>query len=755
MTQSSAGAGDHTVSVVVCAFTEERWGDLTDALAALQGQSRRPDEVVLVIDHNDVLRLRSEQAWGSRVTVVANDRGQGLSGARNTGVEAASGSIIAFLDDDAVPEPDWLERLVAPFAEPNVVGVGGAALPRWSSERPRWWPHEFDWIVGCSYRGLPEHGGDVRNVIGAAMAFRAEVFAEGERFSAAVGRVGTAPTGCEETELCIRVRRRHPEARIVFEPAARVLHRVTPARERVSYFARRCLAEGHSKAAVSELVGARDGLSSERTYVTRTLPSGVARGVGAAVHDRDTAGLARAGMIALGLTVTAAGYAHGRYGQWRRRRPASAAEDLPMVDADGPARPFRPVRLVELELTDPRPVAPQVDPATGRTYERGRVLVRQGGRPVGALDTDLVAGGLGTRELTAIGARFPATAAPGETSPDETAAGAAMPGGLAASVVIATHDRPEALCRCLDSVLATGYPDLDVVVVDNAPSSSATYDVVTRRYPQVRYVRDDVPGLARAHNTGLRLVHNPVVAFTDDDVVVDRGWVRALVAQFAAADDVGCVTGLIWPAELETVAQAMIEEHSGFGKGFERRRFNLNGSRPADPLFPYTAGSLGSGANMAFRTSVLREIGGFDPALGAGSRGRGGDDLAAFVDVILAGYALVYEPAAIVHHHHRRELEAVRAQTLNYGAGLSAYLTRLAVRRPSVLVDFVRLGPRAVRHLLTRAEAARSGQDVDGVEDSSARRRELLRLRLIGVAQGPLAYARGAHDARRAEVTAR
>ena len=117
---------------------------------------------------------------------------------------------------------------------------------------------------------------------------------------------------------------------------------------------------------------------------------------------------------------------------------------------------------------------------------------------------------------------------------------------------------------------------------------------------------------------------------------------------------------------------------------------------------------------MAFRTSVLRELGGFDPALGAGSRGRGGDDLAAFVDVILAGYALVYEPAAIVHHHHRRELEAVRAQALDYGAGLSAYLTRLAVRRPSVLVDFVRLGPRAVRHLLTGSGAARSGQDVDG-----------------------------------------
>ena len=249
-----------------------------------------------------------------------------------------------------------------------------------------------------------------------------------------------------------------------------------------------------------------------------------------------------------------------------------------------------------------------------------------------------------------------------------------------------------------------------------------------RDYPTVTYLREDVAGLARAHNRGLQHVAAPVVAFTDDDVVVDRDWVRSLAAQFSS-DQVGCVTGLIWPAELETPGQAVIEAHGGFGKGFTTRTFNLNGSRPDDPLFPYTAGGLGSGANMAFRTDVLRRLGGFDPALGAGSSGRGGDDLAAFVDVILAGYTLVYEPAAIVHHHHRREPGDVRAQALDYGTGLSAYLTRVAVRRPSVLVDFVRLGPRAVVHL-ARSPAGAS-------RTHPRRSRGLLLWRLLGIARGP------------------
>ena len=174
--------GRLSVSVVICAFTEQRWGDLTAAIEALRGQSRPPDQVVLVIDHNEALLRRARSAWEPGVDILTNQAAPGLSGARNTGVAGATGALIAFLDDDATPEPDWLEHLVAPFADPRVAAVGGAAIPRWENVRPRWWPEEFDWVVGCTYLGMPAAGGEVRNVLGAAMAFRADVFADGERF---------------------------------------------------------------------------------------------------------------------------------------------------------------------------------------------------------------------------------------------------------------------------------------------------------------------------------------------------------------------------------------------------------------------------------------------------------------------------------------------------------------------------------------------------------------------------------------------
>jgi GT2 family glycosyltransferase len=707
---------------VICAFTEQRLHDLTAAIDALRGQSRSPDQVILVIDHNEALLHRARSAWGAGVDILTNRASPGLSGARNTGVAGATGDVIAFLDDDATPEPDWLEHLVAPFADPRVVAVGGAAIPRWENARPRWWPAEFDWVVGCTYLGMPAAGGEVRNVHGATMAFRADVFAEGEGFSPSVGRVGSSPTGCEETELCIRIRQHHPEATILFEPRAVVHHRVTAAREGFGYFARRTFAEGRSKATVARLVGARDALSTERSYVARTLPAGVVNGLVSTCRRGDLSGAARAGAIGIGLVLTATGYALGRFGGLASRPSTSGEGD------------FLPVRLMQLELNDPCPPAP----APG--YRRARILVRREGRPVGTADVPLDEGRITPRALARVRADFAATRAC--PSPIDTPLRGTAQIGV--SVVVATHNRPQELQRCLDSLLATHYPDLQIIVVDNAPSSSATLDLLHRHYPTVTYLREDVPGLARAHNQGLQHVAAPVVAFTDDDVVVDRDWVRCLAAHFAS-DQVGCVTGLIWPAELETPAQAMIEAHGGFGKGFTTRTFNLNGSRPDDPLFPYTAGGLGSGANMAFRTDVLRKLGGFDPALGAGSRARGGDDLAAFLDVVEAGHVLVYEPSAMVHHHHRREPGDARAQALNYGIGLAAYLTRAVATRPSRLVTFARLAPRAVVHLAAVSSAGDPGP-------GAGRSRTLLLWQVLGLARGPIDYARSVWEARRTSV---
>jgi hypothetical protein len=192
-----------------------------------------------------------------------------------------------------------------------VLGVGGAIVPVWAAGRPGWFPEEFDWVVGCTYRGMPDTAAPVRNLIGCNMSFRRRVFEAVGGFRSGIGRIGTRPAGCEETELCIRVRQRWPEGVLLYEPSARVYHRVPASRARWRYFHARCYYEGRSKAAVARFVGAGDGLASERAYTLRTLPRGFALGLADALRLEDMAGLARAGTIAAGLGATAAGYLIG------------------------------------------------------------------------------------------------------------------------------------------------------------------------------------------------------------------------------------------------------------------------------------------------------------------------------------------------------------------------------------------------------------------------------------------------------------
>jgi glycosyltransferase involved in cell wall biosynthesis len=296
------------VSVVICAYTEERYGDLMEAIASVRSQSVPAYETVVVCDHNESL-LERVRRDAPDVVAVPNAEQRGLSGARNSGIAAASGDVIAFLDDDAFADADWLEHLVAPYGDPLVLGVGGQVEPLWpDGHRPSAFPEEFDWVVGCTYRGMPQGLEPVRNMIGANMSLRRSVFDAVGTFTSGVGRVGTKPVGCEETELCIRARRRFPEASILYEPRARVRHRVTRVRASARYFRARCFAEGRSKAIVARLAGADQALATERTYVTRTLPRAVGRGLTGLVHG-EPAGAARAAAVVFGLFTTAAGYA--------------------------------------------------------------------------------------------------------------------------------------------------------------------------------------------------------------------------------------------------------------------------------------------------------------------------------------------------------------------------------------------------------------------------------------------------------------
>ncbi len=300
-----------TVAIVVCAYTERRWDVLMDCLSAATVQAGPSDEVLLVVDHNDHLREAAAAAAPAGVRVVANTGAVGLSGGRNTGLSSTDKDVVVFLDDDAVPQTGWLDAQVLPYADPEVVGVGGVAAPKWLSPRPAWFPEEFLWVVGCTFRGIPPRPHDIRNPIGANMSFRREVLAHVGGFSEQLGRVGTLPVGCEETELSIKVTAAFPGRRIVHSPVSRVHHQVTRDRVRWSYFASRCWSEGLSKAAVTRLHGSGSALASERRYVSRVLPSGFALGVRDALHG-DVWGLARSVVLVLGLLLTVLGYARGR-----------------------------------------------------------------------------------------------------------------------------------------------------------------------------------------------------------------------------------------------------------------------------------------------------------------------------------------------------------------------------------------------------------------------------------------------------------
>jgi glycosyltransferase involved in cell wall biosynthesis len=291
------------VSVVVCAYTLDRWADLERAVGSLLAQAEPVGEVLLVVDHSDALLDAARRRWPD-LAVVASTGPKGLSGARDTGAALARGTVVAYLDDDAAAAPDWSARLAAAYG-PGVLGVGGHIAPRWpAGRRPSWWPPAFDWVVGCSYQGLPERTARVRNVIGANMSVRRDVLLAVGGFDGRVGRVGAAATGCEETEMYIRAAAA-TGGHVVYEPAARVEHTVAPQRVSWRYFLRRCGGEGRSKAVVAALAGADSALASERAYTTRVLPRAFVRGLLSRDPRRGVA-------VVLGLVWTASGYLAGR-----------------------------------------------------------------------------------------------------------------------------------------------------------------------------------------------------------------------------------------------------------------------------------------------------------------------------------------------------------------------------------------------------------------------------------------------------------
>jgi GT2 family glycosyltransferase len=258
------------------------------------------------------------------------------------------------------------------------------------------------------------------------------------------------------------------------------------------------------------------------------------------------------------------------------------------------------------------------------------------------------------------------------------------------TVAVCTRDRTEDLARCLDALTELDYPALDLLVVDNAPASDATERLVRSRDGRVRYVREPRPGLDWARSRAIAEARGEIIAYTDDDAVVDRGWVRAIAAVFADAPEVMAVTGLVVPYELETEAQWLFEAQGGFGRGFERRWYRLDRHAGERAARRYRGlGQFGTGANMAFRRSLFSRIGGFDPALDVGTVTNGAGDLEMYFRVLHHGETLVYEPNAIVRHRHRRRYADLRTQIANNGVSYAALLERNTAAYPRDGLRFI------------------------------------------------------------------
>jgi GT2 family glycosyltransferase len=430
--------------------------------------------------------------------------------------------------------------------------------------------------------------------------------------------------------------------------------------------------------------------------------------------------------------------APGRDARDARSRPTGVAphRDEPTLVA--------PTAVREIDVGFEAPIEDLWLPASacGESYRSLLLVVRLDGAPLGTAAVGVEPGGHVPRERLAhaLLPRFDAEFHEVLANPQDFD-GSPLPERYNArhpsiSVVVTTCRNPGALERCLRSVLECDYHDFEIIVVENRPGSAATRRVLSERFegePRLRYVEEPRHGLSVARNAGLAVAQGELVAFIDDDVVVDPDWLARCAGAFGRARDVGCMTGLILPLELETQSQVLLEQFAGFGKGFEPRMYRLADELERNPLFAYTPGAIGSGANTVLSAEAARRLGGFDTTLGAGTPAAGGEDLDLYIRLLREGYAVAYEPSAIVWHQHPDGEARLRRQVYRYGVAQGALLTKQLVAGPSRR-QFLTAVPAGVRYARDPASRKNAGKQADYP-------RRLDWLERLGMAAGPAAYA--------------
>jgi GT2 family glycosyltransferase len=370
-----------------------------------------------------------------------------------------------------------------------------------------------------------------------------------------------------------------------------------------------------------------------------------------------------------------------------------------------------------------------------------RALVNNGGNPIGYVEFALPPGDLDADEVDR-----EARAQLGPSFDHEV--GQAAPPGTDeewpfASVIVCTRNRPQEIRACLARLTALDYPEFEIVVVDNAPADDRTRAIVAG-FERARYVVEPTPGLSHARNSGLATMHSEFAAYTDDDVSVDVHWLREIVRTFVADESVGCVTGMVCTADIPTALERYFDARASNWSSDLTAHTNSLAKHDLGALFPYTPGKFGTGANFAFRRKALEDIGGFDVALGAGTPTGGGEDLDAFVRVLLRGYAIAYTPRAIVWHHHRATAAELRKQMFSWGVGLGAFVLAHLSRRDTRRLVIRRVGSGFGQ--LVRTVRIETGKPKD-VSDADAPR-GLMLVELLGMVLSPYYYLKSRRQAR-------
>jgi GT2 family glycosyltransferase len=739
--ESRPDAPEHTtplpsVSVVVNTCADA--GAVVRTVRSILACEPAPLEVVVVENRpagSPVPAALAERFGGDPRIRYVEEAHPGLAAARNAGLRAARGEVIAFTDDDVVVDRRWVGALAMAFAsDPLPACVTGLILPG-DLDTPEQVRIEQFAGFGKGYERRvhrldeptsplhPFAAGEFGS--GANTALRADVARALGGFDPALG-TGTVARGGEDLDLFVRILLGGHT--LVYEPAAILWHRHPHDRAQLR---RRVYGYGVSIAAMVT----KHALSGQARAVLRRLPEAYRflRDPDSRKNVRKPADYPRRleWLERLGMVAGPALYLASR----RRARRAPAATPVHPPTWVGEVDVYAGLRDV--------PVPAQAD---GRPYASARLLVRASDAPVGFVDLPVTAGLLPAGRVSAEVDRrlHRALAARRDLPPVRRRP--------EASVVVCTHERPESLREALRSIVALDYPAFEVIVVDNNPRTDATLSVVERLDDRrVRRVVEPVPGLSRARNRALREAGAEIIAFTDDDVVVDPGWLHALVRGFERAERVACVTGLVPARALDTPAQAFFESKVKWTDQLAPQLFDLGANRRAGRLFPYRAGDFGAGANFAVAASAISSIGTFDEALGAGTLSKGGEDLDFFARVVLCGWTLAFESAAIVWHEHRRDADALRGQMIGYGSGLTAYAFK-HLMQPStwarLLSPSTQLGNTAAETgypALPSGHGARSERMLTSEPIAGLRAAELR-----GMLIGPWTYVRG-----RREVAAR